>query len=315
VANSSSTDAVLRLETSLASAGAFWTDANGLELQPRARWARPFTSANYTNLAGNEPVAINMYPVTATALLADSDPAQPALALLTANSHSATSMADGAIELGLNRNVLNASGARFTGNRLVTAHVVLAPGASARAAATASRRAAADLANPTLAFAAAALPGAAPPPFAPLGAGLPAAVALVSLQLLPPAFNLSDFFAGGSDGPAAAPPPAAGALLLRLRHVHQAGLDDPALAQPATVDLAALFAPRWTLTGVTEMAVDASDTMASARAKQIQWKQQAQAGAHGRAGRARAQAPSAQAPPLSVTLAPMQIMTLLLTLQ
>ena len=61
-------------------------------------------------------VSINMYPVTSAAVLADDT---AALALVTANSHACTSMADGAIELTLNRNVVDKAGTRFTGNRPV----------------------------------------------------------------------------------------------------------------------------------------------------------------------------------------------------
>ena len=316
--NTSSTDAILRLETSVASNATFWTDSNGLELHARRRWARPFTSVNYTGYAGDEPVAINMYPVTSIAVLPDADAAaRPALAIVTANSHACTSMADGAIELSMNRNVLDKSGARFTGNRLVTQHNLLLVAASASAAATAARAAADALSNPPLAFAAAGAPSGAA--FAPLGAPLPPQLALVGLQLLPKGLDLSSFFAGEGEGEGerAPPPPAAsGVLLLRLRHIFQAGLDDPALAAPVTVDLAAVLAPRWALVSVTEMVVDASTTAADARAAQIQWQQQAEGGA--------APPPLAPPPPVppappragatSVTLAPMEIKTLLLAL-
>jgi hypothetical protein len=60
-----------------------------LELQQRTRWARPFTSVNYTNMDGNEPVAINMYPVTSAAVLPTAG-GGPALTLLATNSHGCT---------------------------------------------------------------------------------------------------------------------------------------------------------------------------------------------------------------------------------
>jgi hypothetical protein len=335
--NSSSTDAFLRLETGIASAGGFLTDSQGLELHARQRWARPFTSQNYTGMAGNEPVAINSYPVTSVAVLADKDPARPALAIITANSHSCTSMSDGAIELGMNRNVLDKTGARFTGNRLVTQHNLLLLGVTATAATTAARAAADELSNPPLAFAAVAadVPGGGSPAFAPLGQPLPPQLSLVSLQLLPPALNLSAFFSDASGFAAAAaggpppPPAAAGMLLLRLRHMFQLGLDDAALTAPVTVDLAAVFAPRWSVTAATEMVVDGSGNMAAARAAQIQWQQQAGAGAaRGTqevapaaaavaattvAAKAAAHLPL-RASATSVTLASMEIKTLLLTL-
>ncbi len=91
---------------------------------------------------------------------------------------------------------------------------------------------------------------------APLSGPLPDAVHLVALQLLPPGLNLTQFYSpiqatGHTLGPA--PAPSTGSLLLRLRHVYQAGLDDPALAVPVSVDLAALLAPTWTLTAIEEV--------------------------------------------------------------
>ena len=56
-----SRDSLLRFSSSdIPSGGEFYTDSNGLELLKRVRWARPFTSTNYTGMAGNEPVAINV---------------------------------------------------------------------------------------------------------------------------------------------------------------------------------------------------------------------------------------------------------------
>jgi hypothetical protein len=95
-------------------------------------------------------------------------------------------------------------------------------------------------------------------------AAFPDQLVVTSLQLLPGGFNMSAFFpidsaAGGSDASGgsdssgwsdesnttragtsntASPPPASsGALLLRIRHIYQAGLDLPTLASPASVDL------------------------------------------------------------------------------
>ena len=318
-ANASS-DAVLRFETDIASGGEFWTDSSGLELQRRQRWARPFTSLNYTNMAGNEPVAINMYPVTSTALIAAAASPEnaPALAIVTANSHAVTSMTDGHIELSLNRNVLDQKAARFTANRLVTQHLLLAPAAGRAAAVGAAKVAAAVLANPPLAFAAAGVTTTATPPFAPLVPGaFPPQVAVVSLQLLPQGFNVSALFIGaGADARAGAPgaPASSGSLLLRLRHMYQAGLDGPALTVPVSVDLAAAFAPRWTVTLVTEMAVDATESMAQARARQVQWRQAPGGAASGAVPGPIAAAEAAPGATV-VTLAPAELKTVWVQLQ
>ena len=54
-----SQDAFLSLTSSIASGSQWYTDSNGLELQLRKRWWRPWTAVNYSGFAGNEPVAIN----------------------------------------------------------------------------------------------------------------------------------------------------------------------------------------------------------------------------------------------------------------
>ena len=317
-----SKDALLRLESSdIPSGASFFTDSNALELMPRVRWARPFTSVNYTNEDGNEPVAINQYPVTSAAVLAApaGGAGSPALAVLTANSHAVTSMASGQLDVFMNRMVLDASGNRFTGNRLVSQHNLLAVSPSLSAATTASRRAAIDFSNPTLVFVSVAdgVDSPAVPNFAPLSGSLPPQVHLLSLQLLPPAFNMTPFFGNAADAVGAgAAPVSSGSLLLRLRHVFQASLDDAAMAVPATVDLAALFAPRWSVTAATELVVDASQGLAEARKAQVQWQQQASAsrGAGGALPERKRPTVPAATSALIVTLAPMEIRTYLLQL-
>ena len=315
-ATTTSTDALVRFETNIASDGAWWTDNNGLELQQRQRWARPFASGvNYSAEAGNEPVSINMYPVTATAVLADTDASKPALALITANSHACTSMVDGEIELTLNRNVIR-SGARFTGNRQVTQHTVLVVGRSSAATTTAARGAAAALSNPTLMFASAGVDANAPsgvPPFAPMSVAFPPEVAIVSLQLLPAGFNLSSLFRtvdqdrqpplqhGGGD---------AGTMLLRVRHIHQLGVDDRTVTGPVTVNLASALAPRWIVASAVEWTIDGSEAVAAAAAKRMHWPE-AQDGV--------AVSPSplsaeSEDPPGTVTLQPMELKTFMLML-
>jgi len=99
---------------------------------------------------------------------------------------------------------------------------------------------------------------------------------------------------------------------LRLRHIFQAGLDDPSVTIPVTIDLSSVFAPHWKITGVTELVVDASETMTAARDQQTTWIQ-ATTRALGKkqVETLRFNDNSTDA---SVTLAPMQIMTLMLTI-
>jgi len=275
-----STDALIRFETDIAGGWFWWTDDNGLELQRRQRWARPFTNINYTDMATAEPVAINMYPVTSTAVLGDPiNPQKPAIALLTANSHGCTSMTDGAIEFTLNRDVLKDKPlSRFTGNRRVTQHNILLVGASTAATTTAARTASAMMSNPVQVFAGVTTrgPDGGDFPFAPLSASFPPQVAIVSLQLLPAGFNVSDLFdaAAGDGGTSTQRPPASSALLLRIRHIFQPALDEPTAAKPVTIDLAAAFAPRWKVAGVEEWTVDASEPMAAAEGKRTTWPEQ-----------------------------------------
>lgn len=307
--NSSSSDSILRLETSIQSNGAFWTDSNGLELLKRRRWSRPFTTQNYTEMAGNEPVAINMFPITSACMLADNDASKPSLALLTANSHACTSMSDGVLEITLNRNVLDNKGERFTGNRLVTQHNILCLGSSTSSTSTTLRTITSSMSNPPLVFASTNTVNQAST-FAPI-LPLPPQIAIVSLQLLPSGFNLSAFFAGDNnnaqDAFDTAPPASSGMIVLRLRHIFQSGLDEPTIAIPTTVDVANVFSPLWKISSVTEIVVDASETMAEAREKQIPWIQ---------SGNTQKEEPTVKehSSDFSVTLEPMQIMTLMLTI-
>lgn len=210
-------------------------------------------------------------------------------------------------------------------------------GASAVATTTAARAASARVSNPLLIFAAPApgssLRGASSDvggqvAFRPLAAALPPQVAVVSLQLLPAGFNLSSLFprpplANGADR-AQKPSAASGALLLRLRHIYQAGMDNATLAVPVSVDLAAALAPHWRVAAAVEWAVDASQPMAAASATRINWlqqpggnksggKHQGKPGRSGRLGEDLHRRDSVQGSAV-VTLRPMELKTLVLQL-
>ena len=188
-------------------------------------------------------------------------------------------MADGAIELTLNRDVMDKTGSRFTGNRRVTQHTILVVRGSLSQATTDVRAISAAMSNPPLAFAGPA--GAGTGAFEPLSEPFPPELALVSLQLLPSGLNVSGIFdalakqdsaaAGpahayphaGTDSDAATPPAVStGVLLARVRHIFQSNLDDAALAAAASVDLAKALAPRWSVASVVELTVDVSSAHA-----------------------------------------------------
>jgi hypothetical protein len=229
-------------------------------------------------------------------------------------SHGATSIADGSLQLMVNRDVLDGSGARKTGNRRVTARFLVSLHGSAAGGAGASRARAALAAAPLL-LAAAPAAGAPPPPapaLQPLRAPLPDAVALVSLQLLPAGLNLTRYFGGSGSGGGGSggEPVGAAALLLRLRHVHQAGLDGAAAAAPVGLDLGQVFGGRgagaWGVAGAVEVTADGARGVAAAEAAGVAWPEAAGgvgegAGAGGRGGG------------LQVVLKPSEIKTWLLT--
>lgn len=107
--------------------------------------------------------------------------------------------------------------------------------------------------------------------FSPLAFELPPSIQILSLLTLPPdiseAFDWS--FTPGNDKIL---PIESSILILRLRHVYAVG--ESVHARPTTVDLTALFAPRWKVTQVTEMTLSAVQPMTTAQERRLQWKQQ-----------------------------------------
>ena len=101
-------------------------------------------------------------------------------------------MADGTLELTVNRNVLDDHLKRQTGNRLATHHLLLTVGATRSATTTAVRRLSSALSNPVAVFARTGAVGVSDA--SPLSASLPDEIAIVSTQLLPAGFNLSAVF-------------------------------------------------------------------------------------------------------------------------
>jgi len=308
-----SVDALLRVTTPFASAGAWRTDSNGLERHERRRDMRPWWPA--PTVVTNEPVSSNVYPVLTAASIADAASGATLVLLPRGGAHGAASPADGVLDVTLARGVLASGNFPALANRHVTVEDALLLAPSEAAAGGALRPLAARLAAPAVVLVSA---GAAPAPaFAPLAAPLPPAVELLSLALV-----RADAATGGIDASAAeqgpppaqrgaraaraAPPPtplANSTMLVRVRHIFAVG--EGIAAQPVNVDLAALFAPRWTVARIREMTLTAAAEMDAARAAQVQWPQ---------AGVARAAPPRAPASSASVTLTPMQIRTFLVDL-
>jgi hypothetical protein len=303
-------DVAVRVCVAAVDSGAgFATDSNGLELVRRVRDGRPWVAGPAPR--PDEPVAHNYYPVTAAvAAVSAADPAGgPGVALLTGSPQGGSSLASGCLELGMNRVVRDGSGGLATGNRLVTATnvLLLSAGGGWGALTGALRPAAVALGDPLGVWAAPAAgvpPGPARAPFAPLAPGaLPPSVALVSLQTLPPGLNVSAAFGGGATGA----PLAAAAVLVRLRHVYAAGEGAAGQDAPVTLDLRAVFAPRWNVTACTETTLDGARPLAAARAAQIPWNEAAGGGGVGGGG------PTASVgADFVVTLAPMDFRTFVL---
>lgn len=105
-------------------------------------------------------------------------------------------------------------------------------------------------------------------------------------------------------------------LLVRLRHIYAAG--EGPLAVPVTVDLRAVLAPRWNVTGAVEMSLTATRPLVAARAAQTQWPETPAAapavGAATRSGPGAESQKARRADGLAVTLSPMEIRTFVLTL-
>jgi hypothetical protein len=292
--NNYSRDAIVRLDTSIDNNATWFTDSNGLELQRRVRNSRPW-SGYYTD--PNYPVACNYYPMTAGAFLSDVVTSST-LSVITANSHGVSSMRDGELEFMVNRVVLDAFGNRQTGDRHVTVHDLLLVHPTFTDAMNSFRPQSLLLSNPVLVFGSTNADASPTQPGASLlSTPLPANVQLLTLQLLPPATNIS----------ITTPQPIAdGVVLLRLRHIY--AVQEGPLSTPVTLDLQALFAPAWTVLSAEEMTLDGTRVMAAARAEQVMW---VQAGGQ--------QATPASVPlgsaNMSVTLLPMQIRTFLLQVQ
>jgi hypothetical protein len=227
-------EVVARFSTGGASRGAFYTDSNAREWQPRLRNSRP----DY-NLTLTEPVAMNYYPVNTAIRVAAG--AAATLTVLTDRTQGGASLEDGEVELMVHRRLthdddkgvfeaLDERGLDGKGLRVALAHRVLVNAAGAPAAR--AHRAALQAALLPPVWLVAPLPaGAAPAAWASALRPGAASASLLAPGALPPNVQLLTLHAWNAT-----------TALLRLAHAFEVG-EDVNYSTNATVALAGLFAP------------------------------------------------------------------------
>ena len=343
---------ILRFNTSIESGTRLLVDSNAMEMVPRDRDKRPWQAGPWKDAL--DPVSSNYYPTTLAAILpsvvgAESqgklaeDRDNPALAVVVGSAQGVGSMASGQLELMVNRAVLKGSKdeptscANSTDNHLVTLHHILMLSKSTNADAPELtgevRPVAAALANPVAIFArshtvlsepgSACTPGIVTP--VPLVSHeLPRQLELLSLQMLPPGMNISLI-----DDPATQynsstkhnfPPPLASSavMVLRLRHlfaVGDGGQTDPDLGKAVSIDLATLFAPRWTVTRAVETTVNGITPLSEREKTRLHWQQQTVKMQSSDTLPRQETAAVATPPGLTVKISPMEVRTWRLTVQ
>ena len=103
ITNNYGQEAVIRLSTSLATAGGFLTDANGLFIQRRHRRTN---STNSTYIVYEE-AAQNYFPATVAAALDEGEGRSGGLAVSFASAHGVTSPVDGMLEVMMHRRLVD----------------------------------------------------------------------------------------------------------------------------------------------------------------------------------------------------------------
>jgi hypothetical protein len=229
---------VMRYKTDIVSKGIFFTDSNGREFQRRQRNQRPTW-----DLSVYEPVAGNYYPVNSAIYVEDDE---SALAVLVDRSQGGASLADGSVELMVQRRILadDGRGVDEALNETVDGTAPYPPYGDRRRLGegvvvrgthrilSSSRRRGAQLCRSAMdgVFAQpVVLVGSAPanrsisfrrPTFSAIRQSLPPNIMLITFARLP-----------GSGVPT---------YLIRLAHQYGVG-EDETLSQPVAVDLASLF--------------------------------------------------------------------------
>jgi len=255
-------EVAIRYETGLNSAGIFHTDSNGREMMKRRYNGRPDT---YPVLEVSEPVAGNYYPVNA---MASVDDGEVELAVLTDVTQGGASLQNGSLELMVHRRTLS-DDARGVGEPLnetmcgCTGPKCWCAGLVMRGRhwlvldtlerAHEMRRALSERQNfrPTLAFSPTKL-SFRQPSFSALASELPANVKLMTL---------TNTYASANGG----------RLLLRLGHLYAIG-EHPILSLPATVDLSALFGHGFQIVEAEEMSLTANQNRREMEKRKYNWR-------------------------------------------
>ena len=323
---------ILRFQTNISSGTRMLTDSNGLEWIPRERDQRPWQVGPWFN--AREPVSSNYYPATLAAILPSTtfgrNGREPALSIVVGSAQGAASIADGSIEVMINRAVLDPSQTsgpncdNSTDNHLVTLHnmLVLSDTSDPDGAELAGsvRPLAAAVANPVVLFSQPHHEGSRCTARSPISTALPPQLELLSLQMLPPSMNISliddpatqyNSTTAGSRYPA--PPVGSAVMLLRLRHLYaagDAGQSSP-LGKPVKLDLAKIFAPHWTITDVNETTLSGSMTLSQQQSSQLHWRQApaAEGGAPNAPTEPRQRGADSADSPGVVTIRPMEVRT------
>lgn len=271
-------EVIVKYSTNVKSRGAFFTDANGREMVPRQYNAR---GPSYPKLVVNEPVAGNYYPVNNMIGIED-DADDVAFTVLSDVSQGGSSLANGEIELMVNRRIMadDSRGVQEPLNETMCGcgDANAAPGAMGEHGAegdggcvcagltirgkhwlvfgkkndvNAYRRQASEKLNfpATLAFSKQKLAPKTPSATM-LTAALPENVKLMTV---------TNNYANINDG----------AHLIRLAHLYQVG-EHPTLAEPVNVSLATLFEGR-PITAAQEVTLGANQDMAAFQAKKMVW--------------------------------------------
>ncbi|KAL2086870.1 hypothetical protein ACEWY4_017929 [Coilia grayii] len=274
-------EVITRLDSSIKTAGYFYTDSNGREVLERRRDYRPTWK-----LIQSEPIAGNYYPINSRAYIKDKE-AQ--LTVVTDRSQGASSIVDGSLEIMLHRRLLyddvrgvgeplNETGEAGPEGLVVRGRLLLTLTPPDTAANTHRPLAQGQVLQPLLSF----TEGAPKPSTRLQFSGLQAA--------LPPAVHLLTVSQWDYDS-----------VLLRLEHQYQSG-ESKAFSQPVTVNLQKLFSQVEVL-GATEMSLGANQW--KSEMSRLDWRPST--------GTA---APPPKRPadpsPWEVTLNPMEIRTFLL---
>jgi len=231
ITGNKSREVITRYSSGLASRGAWRSDSNCRESQPRRRDWRGNWTVNIS-----EPVAANFYPAACLVSLSDG---ATTLAVAVDRAEGSSSLADGQLELLVHRRMAHRDGIEPRGYMLdepgVDGHGLIIRGRHWLLAAPA---AAAPAAVKAMAQRALAAPTSAATTFAGLDlapdrwlAAYHGTASLLAMPL-PPSIHLATVHAHSDS-----------TWLVRLAHLYEAG-EDAALSAPVSIDLATLFATR-----------------------------------------------------------------------